>query len=150
MALTVRRGAVAGPWVRVRIRIWVYHLAVGWLRLGLGLRFLLWRRRLGLASAVGCGAAARPPWLRAAWIWARIGAYHLTWRLLLRRFRFRIFFRWRRLGDLDVLDDLSGLAAELGGELVGVEGPRHEHLVLLVHDLLDDELPLICAVEIYP
>ena len=47
----------------------------------------------------------------------------------------------RRLGDLDALDDLAGLAPELAGELVGVEGARHEHPVVLpVHDLLDVEL----------
>lgn len=151
LALTVRGGAVAGPWVWVRIRIWVYHLAWGWLWLGLGLLlglgfgsfgFLFWRRRLGLASTVRRGAAARPPWLRA-WIWARIRAYHLAWRRLgLWWFSFW-WRRRRRLGDLDVLDDLSSLAAELAGELVGVEWPRHEDLVLLVHDLLDDELPAL-------
>ena len=46
----------------------------------------------------------------------------------------------RRLDDLNVLDDVAGLAPELACQLVGVEGPRHEHPVILVHDLLDDKL----------
>ena len=71
-------------------------------------------------------------------------AYHLAWDwLFLGRFWWISF--GRRLGDLNFLDDPPGLAAELGGELVGVEGPRHEDLVLLVHDLFDDELPAVCA-----
>jgi hypothetical protein len=53
--------------------------------------------------------------------------------------------RRRRLHDLDLLDDLARLAAQLVGELVRVEGPRHLHLVaLLVQvDVVDAELTLL-------
>uniref|UniRef100_A0A0A9GNK6 Uncharacterized protein n=1 Tax=Arundo donax TaxID=35708 RepID=A0A0A9GNK6_ARUDO len=108
-----------------------------------------WCRRLGVALTVRRGAAARRP--RGLWAWIRVGVrvrYQLAcgWLRLGLGLRFR--FGWRRLDDLDVLDDPAGLAAKLAGEPVGVEGARHDHLVLLVHDLVDDELPpLLDAAE---
>lgn len=72
-------------------------------------------------------------------------------RLFLRRLGLRLRRRRRRrrreVDDLDLLDDLARLAAELVCELVRVEGPRHDHLVVL-HvelDVVDDELTLVCA-----
>lgn len=86
------------------------------------------RRRLGLLLL-----------LRRRWL----GLFFLGWlRLRLRRRRRR---RRREVDDLDLLDDLARLAAELVCELVRVEGPRHDHLVVL-HvelDVVDDELTLV-------
>jgi hypothetical protein len=66
-----------------------------------------------------------------------IRVYQLAWRV------FRLFVFW--FGDLDVLDDPSRLAPQLAGQLVGVEWACDQHLVLLVHDLLDGELSFCCS-----
>ena len=87
------------------------------------------------------GAWCRACGLRArvrAWVQARVG-YQLARGCLELGLAIR-------LHDLDLLDDLAGLAAELVGELVRVEGPRDDHLVvlLIVLDIVDAELALLC------
>jgi hypothetical protein len=94
--------------------------------------------------------------------WLLLGRLHLRRRrrggllLLLRRRRGLLLLlrlllglgrrRGRGLDDLDLLDDLARLAAQLVGELVRVEGPRDLHLVVLLVevDVIDAELALLC------
>lgn len=120
-------------------------------------RWLRWRRRrrrwLGVAVAAvrGGAAAARRrrrvhvrvrEWYELAWVGLGLGIG-----LLLIGLGFGLLLLFRRL-DLDVLDDLAGLAPQLAGELLGVEGAGHHHRVLLVHDLLDLQLASLCAIII--
>ena len=52
---------------------------------------------------------------------------------------------WRRRHDLDFGHETAGLAPELAAELDGVEGPGDDHLLFLVHHLLEDESATLCV-----
>jgi hypothetical protein len=53
--------------------------------------------------------------------------------------------RRRRRHDLDFGQETAGLAPKLAAELDGVEGPGDDHLLLLVHHLLEDEPATLCV-----
>ena len=54
-----------------------------------------------------------------------------------------------RLHDLDLLYQTAGLAApEHGAELVGVKGPRQDHLVLLILHFVEDEFSSGCTRDV--
>jgi len=83
-----------------------------------------WRRRRR--------AAGRTRRLRV-WVRARVRIWVRDQLALVGR-------RWRRRRhDLDFGEETAGLAPELAAEVDGVEGPGDEHLLLLVHHLLEDE-----------
>lgn len=125
------------------------------------------RAAVAAAVSVVAAAAGRPRWERVGvrtrvwhlydlgrwrrrWRWRRLVLLRFCWRrrrflhLVLRPRRLELLFLVR-LHDLDLLDDVAGLATELVGELVGVEGTRHYHpaLLLVVLDVVDDELTLV-------
>lgn len=107
--------------VRIRVRAWVRdeRFCARWWRIGPVARYY------GLLGAPH-GSSRRRLW----WWW--------WW----------ILFRRRRGHNLDFGCEMSGLAAELADEVHGVEGPRNQHLVLVVHHLVEDEpAPLLEAAE---
>ena len=126
-----RRGGLLLGWWGLLLGWLLLGFLLGWLLLGFLLGRLLnnRRRRRGRLLLL----------LRR-----RRGRLLLLGLLLLLRRR-----RRRRLDDLDLLDDLARLAAELVGELFRVERPRDFHLVVLLVevDVIDAELTLLCTVH---
>ena len=99
-----------------------------------------WQRLAGvaLAGAQRRRAAGRTRRLRV-WVRARVRIWVRDQLALVGR-------RWRRRRhDLDFGEETAGLAPELAAEVDGVEGPGDEHLLLLVHNLLEDEPATLCV-----
>ena len=90
-------------------------------------------------------------WVRDQLALAGIINRRLRWRRRRWRRRWLSLWLWRwcwsrwRWQDLDFGDETAGLAPELAAELDGVEGPGDEHLLLLVHHLLEDEPATLCV-----
>lgn len=108
--------------VRIRVRAWVRdeRFCARWWRIGPVARYY------GLLGAPHGSCRRR-----------------LCWWIL-----FRLRRRRRRGHNLYFGCEMSGLAAELADEVRGVEGPRNQHLVLVVDHLVEDEpAPFLEAAE---
>ena len=119
-----------------------HRTAYRWGRTGRTRRWAWWRRRrlagVALAGARRRRAAGRTRRLRV-WVRARVRIWVRDQLALVGR-------RWRRRRhDLDFGEETAGLAPELAAEVDGVEGPGDEHLLLLVHHLLEDEPATLCV-----